>query len=326
MPGATDWVHARSAGSGQALPFIRCGLWDSSECGIPFADPIMRVLIFTFVFVVLTAGALCAPAEDLRKDLATLIEPSAYDSYSYEACVAYAHLGNAGEDSSWRVLFEALFDVTEKGDAARRIYSAGNAHDRTSFIQILFLFDSWGHAGTPRPLSAIAISAGQLKRLQRAVRAETAKRAKDEAWALQYATACERSGADKAVKGRGELSRAEVLDGLFDDLAAPAEVPEPLLLSVAFLRIHLADRPDFPGHSFPWNGTARQQREAVKGVLTWWEEHRSDFHEEGEPALPKGRRRCGLLSVNTSDDRPRVRYWCPSREGSPAFAESDEPE
>jgi hypothetical protein len=211
---------------------------------------IPRGFIFTVIFLALRVGAPCAPVEELQKDFLALTE-NTDSGPTPEARRAYDHLMSAGEEG-WRVLFRALFDVTENGDVARELHTS----QKTAVI-----------------------SGAQIDRFDRIERAEVAERARNESWAILYAAAGERAGLwrDRTDRRQRPTSRIEHIQKFIDALATPTEDDEPARMCIAILRVNLVECPDFPGHSFPWSGTQRQRRNAIRAVLLWWKRYRKDL-------------------------------------------------
>lgn len=168
-----------------------------------------------------------------------------------EARNAFMALVAAGKEG-WDRIFALEFDVYTGGDYARYIDSLWNASD---------------------------LPEGLVDRFQRAEFLEEEKRAQNETWALLYAQACERSN---NIHAERHVSGVERMQKRIDELEHPETAAEPQLIAVAFLRVKLVERNDFPGHKFPWNGTAEEQAIAMKAILRWWTQHLKELDQYGD--------------------------------------------
>jgi hypothetical protein len=165
-----------------------------------------------------------------------------------EAVDGFRKLVAAGEEG-WQLLFDLEFNTSSRGDVTR------------------FISSLWDGSGIPQDL---------LKRFLEAEGLEKAKRAKNETWALLYADAHARCINSRAIR---HISYFEQLQREFRALTHP-DLQRPLLLTVASLRVDFADKEDFPGHVFPWNGTKKQKGASIKQMLNWWQVHSREFENE----------------------------------------------
>jgi hypothetical protein len=198
---------------------------------------VLPILLLT----ALSSLSLATAKEPLGEAYSVLIQPlSDARSASSEAYDAFRKLVLAGEDG-WKLIFDAQFTLGELGDTTRNISSL------------------WETSGIPD---------GLLKKFDQAERKELLSRSQNETWALLYAHDYEASRHPKSTsRGRTYF---EYLAEYIGHLAASKDS---LLMDVAFLRVNLASEPDFPGHAFPWNGSAEQKSKAVQAILDWWKIH-----------------------------------------------------
>jgi hypothetical protein len=147
----------------------------------------------------------------------------------------------------WAVLIDTEFELGSSGATTRRIHSF------------------WETGGVPESL---------ITGYENAWEKELLKRVTNETWALLYARDCEES--EFHARSESELDR---LDAEFDAIKKSAN-PADALIHVASLRVILVATADFPGHRFPWHGTAEQQKDARQDLLKWWSSHREKFKRE----------------------------------------------
>jgi hypothetical protein len=187
-----------------------------------------------------------------RQEAITELEKRVYDrgnasELQYDAFRELVRQGPEGWESLFRIQLRSDF----LGDAARRIDSFWELRD---------------------------IPLEHFERFQAAQGAEIARHSVNETWALLYASAYERT-----AKRPGRLEDYQKkLDRHFSRLETSAGEPAKALLEVAFLRIHLVDNNEFPGHRFPWTEKPEKQKAALQGLLDWWKKHRDDFKPEEE--------------------------------------------
>lgn len=175
---------------------------------------------------------------------ATTLESGVPSEVQYESFRELVKQGPGG----WEILFRAQCRIDSSGDVARKIDSL------------------WESSGIP---------SDDLERFHGAQRAEIARRATNESWALLYAGAYVRT----SYHARGE-SDQDRLDRHFSRIEKSLDVPAEALIEVAFLRVRLVEVKEFPGHCFPWSETSGKQRDALQALLAWWDQHREDFREE----------------------------------------------
>ena len=176
--------------------------------------------------------------------------PEQYDAFLY--------LVEQGPEG-WRFLFQAQCDTGFAGDAVRQIDSF------------------WETSG---------LSADLLDRFSHAQRAEIAKRASNETWAILYAAAYERT----ARHSRHE-TRFERLNRHFERVRTLLPRPSEALIQVAFLRAMLVESQSFPGHTFRWTAPPDEQRKEFKELFAWWKAHEDSYKQSnteqnggGQPA------------------------------------------
>jgi hypothetical protein len=185
-----------------------------------------------------------------RQEAITELEKRVYDAgnASDSQYDAFRELVRQGPEG-WESLFRIQFRSDSLGDAARRIDSF------------------WELRDIPRD---------HVERFTAAQDAEIARHAVNETWALLYAGAYVRT----SYRPRRFDEYQEKLDRHFSRLEKSAGEPAKALIEVAFLRIHLVDNNDFPGHRFPWSEKPEKQKAALQRLLDWWKKHRDDLKPE----------------------------------------------
>jgi len=215
-----------------------------------------RILFFLILFHAMllapTHGAPEAKAAVDAQKLDEWTEAITEKSQQSDPHDAYKKLVAAGTEG-WRRIFQVEFDVSEAGDLARHTGSL------------------WGYVESDGITDKIADG------FFRAERAELERRTRNETWALLYAAAYERSKNWRVDRRKTKTDR---LQEHVNHLKNPDKATEPLLATVAFLRVNLVDRNDFPGHTFPWHGTAREKTAAVRAIEQWWTRHREEFKND----------------------------------------------
>ncbi len=169
---------------------------------------------------------------------------------SERAIQAFEGLVCAGPEG-WARLFKIQFDVNTSGDLTRRINSL------------------WG---IPSEMSD-----DMIEKFFKAQRAELAKRSQNETWALLYAAAdlrCQHINIDR------RLNKMEKLQNLINNLHLPTAESDPILMTVAYLRVGLAHRNDFPAHSFPWRADQHKKAAAIRQIHAWWQKHQEEFKDD----------------------------------------------
>lgn len=198
----------------------------------------------------LSLGSLHAEESNLTPDEASTVLTKPLqegDSASAEQYDAYRRLVSL-ELEGWEKLLSVLCDTRRRGDAARKIDSL------------------WESSLIPGDV---------VDRFETAKRAEIARRSSNESWALLYAGAYIRTAHRTRWEGVQER-----LDPAFSSIGKHLDRPADALIGVAFLRVQLLERQDFPGHRFPWNEKSDKQKVALQGLLEWWKKHRDEFKEE----------------------------------------------
>src|SRR5260221_5964370 len=194
------------------------------------------VLTFWFVCGMAVMLVHADDSEGIRTNYLQLVEGGAYLrgltgrplQKDYDA---YRYLVRQGE-KGWRLLFSAQFNLAGFGDLTRHIAQCWESVD---------------------------IPEDTLKRFQEAERAEHARLAMNESWAIAYAAACARV----APLSHGNaffITLSEYVKAIRTHLNEPTAV----FIEIAYLRVFFVEDATFPGHQFPWTADKAKQK---KGLL-----------------------------------------------------------
>jgi hypothetical protein len=144
------------------------------------------------------------------------------------------------KEPGWGLLSDLLLNVDREGDAARRIWS-GPLQDTPETGPFAESFEK-----------------------------ELDRRLKNETWALLYAKA------DLASLRYGRhITEYELIQNDFDSVREEAKRGT-FGIDILYLRIRLMEYPSFPGHRFPWNGSAREKKQGIREILAWWNSHKKE--------------------------------------------------
>lgn len=213
---------------------------------------VKSVLIHLFCASVAIANATEPQALGDRYNI--LVRGFAQTGPTSEQYDAFRYLVDQGPEG-WKFLFQAQCDTGIAGDAVRQIDSF------------------WETSG---------LSADLLDRFSHAQRAEIARRASNETWALLYAGAYVRT----AHAARNEV-KFERLNRHFERLRLLLDRPAEALIEVAFLRVMLVGAKTFPGHTFRWTAPPDEQRKELEELHAWWKAHEDDYKRTDAESGPR---------------------------------------